>query len=50
MNPHIEEWKRIKQWYEEEHENTPEIKFRIECIDNLIISSEGKEKELNHFK
>lgn len=47
---HIQEWKRIKQWYEEEHENTPEIKFRIECINSLIESEEIKEKDIAHFR
>ena len=50
MNPHIPEWKRIKEWYESEHELTPQIKFRIERISELIKETEMKEKELNHFK
>ena len=49
MNPHIIEWKKIKQWYEEEYENTPEIKFRIECIDDLINQEEIKDNP-EHFK
>ena len=47
MNPHMEEWKDIRKSYLEQ-EQTDEIKFRIECIDDLIKSTE--EKELNHFK
>ncbi|HSA75476.1 MAG TPA: hypothetical protein VLE21_04740 [Candidatus Nitrosocosmicus sp.] len=45
---HLPEWEKIKKWYEEEHEQTPEIKFRIQCIDELLIQE--KEKELNHFR
>ena len=49
MNPHMEEWKTIKKWYEEEHDNTPEIKFRIECIDELINEYDVK-PNIEHFK
>ncbi len=50
MNPHIDEWKKIKKWYQSEHEQTSEIKFRIEAIESLLKSTENTEKELNHFK
>ncbi len=50
MNQHIEEWKKIKNWYESEHEQTPQIKFRIERIKHLISQEETKEKELAHFR
>ena len=45
---HLPEWKKIKQWYIQEHEQTPEIKFRIECIESLI--EKEKEKDLAHFR
>ena len=48
MNPHIKEWKNIRDRFSKI--NTPEMKFRVECIDNLITSSEEKELELAHFK
>lgn len=47
-DPHLEQWKSLKNRYsksDDEH-----IKFRAECINNLIESAEVKEKELNHFK
>ena len=50
LGSHVSEWKKIKKWYEEEHEQTNEIKFRIECIESLINSTETKDKELNHFR
>lgn len=49
MKDHIQEWKKIKQQYENS-EQTPEIKYRIHRIDELIKSTETQEKELNHFK
>ena len=49
MTDHIPEWKKIKTRYENT-EQTNEIKFRIECIDDLIESAENKQKELNHFR
>ena len=48
MDPHIKEWKSIRDRFSKI--NTPEMKFRVECIDNLIISSEAQEQELAHFK
>lgn len=50
MKSHIEEWKLIKKWYEQEHEQTPEIRYRIERIHELIKSQELNSNELNHFK
>ena len=50
MNNHLPEWKAIKKWYQEEHEQTPQIKYRIECLDRLIESQENKDKELAHFR
>ncbi len=49
-NKHLSEWKQIKKWYEEEHEQTKEIKYRIERIQSLIEAEEVKQKELNHFR
>jgi len=49
MNPHIDEWKKIKKWYEK-HEQTSEIKYRIESINSLLEQTKTQEKELNHFK
>ncbi len=45
---HIEEWKRIRNRFS--RIDTPEMKFRVECIDNLIIQAEDKEIELAHFR
>ena len=50
MTDHLQEWKNIIQWYKEEHKQTEVIKYRIECINDLIESVEVTEKELNHFK
>ena len=55
MNSHVPEWKKIKGIYEESlcdflHINYDGIKYRIECIDELIKSAEKEQKELNHFK
>ena len=47
---HLPEWKKIKQWYIQEHEQTPEIKFRIERISSLIEETEKREKDLAHFR
>ena len=47
---HLEEWKLIKKWYEDEYEQTPEIKYRIERIDELIKSQEINNNKINHFK
>jgi hypothetical protein len=49
MNPHLEEWKQIKKWYESEHEQTPQIKYRIERIESLI-EQEEKKIEFEHFR
>lgn len=48
-DPHLNQWKKIKEWYQSEHEQTPEIKFRIECIDELLNQEEIKENP-EHFK
>ena len=45
-DPHYTQWESLKKRYEDI--GTEEMKFRAECIDNLLISA--KEKELNHFK
>ena len=45
---HIEEWKRIRNKFSKI--DTEEMKFRVECIDNLIISAEDKEQDLAHFR
>ena len=45
-DPHTEQWESLKKRYSSI--DTPEMIFRAECIDNLLISA--KEKELNHFK
>ena len=50
INLHIPEWKKIKSWYETEHEQTPQIKFRIDRIESLINEAESKEKDLAHFR
>ena len=51
MTDHLEEWKNIIQWYKEEHKQTEAIKYRIECIEELITSLDiTKDKELSHFK
>ena len=47
---HLPEWKKIKEWYETEHQQTPEIKFRVERISALIESQEKRDKEMNHFR
>ena len=52
---HIPEWKDIRERYEISLENLAgidreRIRYRIECISNLIKETEMKEKELNHFK
>ena len=49
MKDHLPEWKRIKSRYEESTQ-TPEIKYRISRIEELIKSEEIREKELNHFR
>lgn len=46
-DPHTIQWENIKKRYES-FPQTEEIKFRIECIDELL--TQDKEKELNHFK
>ncbi len=48
MDPHLEEWKMIRDKFSKI--DTSEMRFRVECIDNLIISSEAQEQELAHFK
>ena len=48
MDPHIKEWKSIRDRFSKI--NTPEYKFRVECIDNLIISAEDKAVEIAHFR
>ena len=51
MTDHLQEWKNIKKWYKEEHKQTDQIKYRIECIEELITSLDiTKDKELSHFK
>lgn len=49
MKDHIPEWKRIKERYEN-MEQSPEIRFRISRIDELIKNEEIHDKEMNHFK
>ena len=49
MKDHLPEWKSVKKRYEE-MKQTPEIKYRISRIDELIKSEEIREKELNHFR
>lgn len=46
MDPHKKEWELIRERYNKI--NTPEMKFRVECIDELL--AQEKEKELAHFR
>ena len=45
---HLEEWKSIRDRFSKI--DTAEMKFRVECIDNLIIQAEDKEQDLAHFR
>ena len=45
-DPHTEQWESLKKRYQ--IIGTPEMMFRAECINNLLINAQ--EKELNHFK
>lgn len=47
-DPHLDQWKSLKERYSQF--NSPEMKYRIKCIDRLIESAEIKEKEVNHFR
>ena len=56
MDPHIKEWKEIKerfQYMKDTNHNQSikdQLAFRIECINNLIISAEDKAVEIAHFR
>lgn len=55
MNPHIEEWKNIREKYEISLEELKgvereRIRFRVERISSLIESEEKKDKDLAHFR
>lgn len=47
-DPHLKEWQEIRDRYKSQ-EPTEEIKFRIECIENLINNSLINE-EYEHFR
>lgn len=52
-NPHKKEWEEIKEKYRFMINTTKEptqeqLRFRIECIDELL--AQEQEKELNHFR
>jgi len=54
MKSHIEEWKEIKDRYENQLKNNTipkeHLKYRIERIEHLISSEEKNQDEFNHFK
>ena len=48
-DPHMEQWLALQKKYESI--GTEEMKFRAECINNLLIDSTAKEmKDISHFK